>query len=371
MIDIESIHHDKLIVNLSNLLLKSTGISNYTRNLFPHLKELNPTLLSSEIYPEFSCYKIPNNLTPNQGTRGHFDRLVWTQFQLPKIYQNLKSQLLFSPIPEAPLYTKCRFIVTSFDLIPLRFPNRFSPLGIYHKYYTPEVFKQAEHIICISESTARDVTKFYGISSNKTTSILLAYDSQHFRPFMEEESKYKSQAYPYFLYLGRHDPYKNIERVILAFANLPLNCEYQLWLAGPSDDRYTPALKKQVQELGLTNQVKFLDYVSYADLPKIISGAIALVFPSLWEGFGLPVLEAMACGTPVITSNLSSLPEVAGDAAILIDPYKVAEITDAMQAIANQSGLRSHLSQLGLARASQFSWEKTGKETVDVLKRFL
>ena len=126
-----------------------------------------------------------------------------------------------------------------------------------------------------------------------------------------------------------------------------------------------------MQELGISHQVKFLDYVPYDDLPKIIRSAIALVFPSLWEGFGLPVLEAMACGTPVITSNLSSLPEVAGDAAILIDPYKVEEITDAMQAIANETGLRSHLSQLGLQRATQFSWEKTGQATVEVLKRFL
>jgi glycosyltransferase involved in cell wall biosynthesis len=257
------------------------------------------------------------------------------------------------------------------DFIPLRFPKRFSPLTPYHRYYVPEVLSQAEHIICNSQSTAQDIVKFCHIPVNKITPILLAYDSQYFRPMIEEDSKYRSPHSPYFLYIGRHDPYKNISRLISAFANLPSNHEYQLWLAGPSDDRYTPALKKQVQELGLTNQVKFLDYVSYADLPKIISGAIALVFPSLWEGFGLPVLEAMACGTPVITSNLSSLPEVTGDAAILIDPYKVAEITDAMQAIATQSGLRSHLSQLGLQRASLFSWEKTGKETVDVLKRFL
>lgn len=370
MNDAERSYKNKLIVNLSHLLLKSTGISNYTKSVFPHLKTLNPTLLSSENYDGFDCYLIPNNLTPAQGRKGHIDRLAWTQFQLPKIYQQLKSQLLFSPIPEAPLYTSCRFVVTSFDLIPLRFPNRLSPLAIYHKYYTPEVFKQAKHIICISESTARDVTKFYKIPSNKITPILLAYDSQHFRPVVAEDSKYRSQ-YPYFLYVGRHDPYKNISRLIVAFASLPSNDESQLWLAGPSDDRYTPSLKKQVQELGLNHRVKFLEYVPYDDLPKIISGAIALVFPSLWEGFGLPVLEAMACGTPVITSNLSSLPEVAGDAAILINPYKVEELTDAMQAIANQSELRSQLSQLGLARASQFSWERTGQATVEVLKQFM
>jgi len=360
-----------MLVNLSFLIYKSTGISSYAKSLFPHLSSINPTLLSNENHINFNCYKISNSFSPLKGKKGHINRLIWTQLEIPKIYKKIKSELLFSPIPEAPLWTKCRSIVMVHDFIPLRFPKRFSPLTPYHRYYVPQVLNQAQHIICNSQSTAQDIVKFCHIPVNKIMPILLACDSQHFRPMIEEDSKYRSPHSPYFLYIGRHDPYKNISRLISAFANLPSNHEYQLWLAGPSDDRYTPALKTQVQELGLTNQVKFLDYVSYDDLPKIISGAIALVFPSLWEGFGLPVLEAMACGTPVITSNLSSLPEVAGDAAILIDPYKVAEITDAMHAIATQSGLRSHLSKLGLARASLFSWEKTGKETVDVLKRFL
>ncbi|MGV0103352.1 hypothetical protein NSTCB13_01946 [Nostoc sp. DSM 114160] len=127
----------------------------------------------------------------------------------------------------------------------------------------------------------------------------------------------------------------------------------------------------QVAELGVTNQVKFLDYVPYSELPKIINQAIALVFPSLWEGFGLPVLEAMACGTPVITSNLSSLPEVAGDAAILVNPYNTGEITEAMQAIATNSELRSRLSRQGITHSQQFSWEKTAKATVEVLSRYI
>ncbi|TYQ26988.1 glycosyltransferase family 4 protein [Pseudanabaena sp. UWO311] len=370
MNDAEQTLNNKLIVNLSHLLLKSTGISNYTKNLFPQLKTLEPTLLSSEIYPEFDCYHIPNNLSPAQGTKGHFNRIVWTQFQLPKIYKKLKAKILFSPIPEAPIWTECRNLVVVHDFIPLRFPKQFSPLTYYHRYYVPQVLNQSEHIICNSQSTAKDISSFCNIPTNKITPILLAYDSNHFYSVIEEKSNPFS-PYPYFLYIGRHDPHKNVSRVISAFAKLKSHHEYQLLLAGSSDDRYTPELKKQVQELGVTHQVKFLEYVPYDDLPKIISGAIALVFPSLWEGFGLPVLEAMACGTPVITSNLSSLPEVAGDAAILIDPYKVEEITDAMQAISNDSGLRSKLSLLGLARASQFSWEKTGKATVEVLKQFM
>jgi glycosyltransferase involved in cell wall biosynthesis len=358
---------NELLINLSFILKKSTGTTTYALNLVNHLYCLQPKLITSYPLPKHDCYLIPDGKTSEQGLSGHLNRLVWTQFQLPRICQDLQSKLLFSPVSESPLWTKCRSIVMVHDFIPLRFPKHFSPLTPYHQYYVPQILNQTEHIICNSQSTAEDIIQFCNIPANKISPILLGYNYQHFKP---SSISHRSQ-YPYFLYVGRHDPYKNISRLIVAFASLPSNNEYQLWLAGPSDKRYTPVLKKQVQELGLHHRVKFLEYVPYDDLPKIISGAIALVFPSLWEGFGLPVLEAMACGTPVITSNLSSLPEVAGDAAILIDPYKVEEITDAMQAIANQSELRSQLSQLGLQRATQFSWEKTGKATVEVLKRFL
>ena len=355
---------NQIIINLSVIFSKPTGISNYAKSIFPYLKSLNPTLLTAENYPDFNCYPVPNNLTPADGTKGHLRRLVWTQFQLPKIYQNLKSQLLFSPIPEAPLYTNCRFIVTAFDMIPLRFPNRLSPLTTYHKYYTPEVFKQAEHIICISESTANDIIQFYQIPSHKITPILLAGDNSHFQ-FLNLPTR------NYFLYVGRQDPYKNLQRLITAFSALPHRNDYELWLAGPYDQRYSPLLEIQTQELGISHLVKFLNYVSYDELPIIINQAIALVFPSLWEGFGLPVLEAMACGTPVITSNVSSLPEVAGDAAILINPYNPGEITAAMTTIINDSETRKQLSEKGLKRANQFSWEKTGLATVEVLKQYL
>ncbi|OBQ05009.1 MAG: mannosyltransferase, partial [Anabaena sp. LE011-02] len=170
-----------LSINLSFLLTKPTGTTTYALNLLPHLQPLNSILLTSQSFPDYNCYQTPPNLTSEQGLKGHLRRLLWTQFQLPKIYQNLKSQLLFSPIPEAPLYTNCRFIVTAFDMIPLRFPNRLSPLTTYHKYYTPEVFKQAEHIICISESTANDIIQFYQIPSHKITPILLAGDNSHFQ----------------------------------------------------------------------------------------------------------------------------------------------------------------------------------------------
>jgi glycosyltransferase involved in cell wall biosynthesis len=356
---------NQLLVNLSILFSQPTGISNYASNLVPYLNPLNPTLLTAQNYPKFDRYSIPNNLTPAQGTKGHFRRLVWTQFELPKISQKLRSRLLFSPVPEAPLYANCRSIVMVHDLIPVRFPKRFSPLTPYFRYYIPQVLQQAEHVICNSTATARDITDFYKISSNKITPILLAYDANNFKKL-----NLPNNETPYLLYLGRQDPYKNLHRLIEAFAKIS-HSDIQLWLAGSPDKRYTPKLQRQIEELGLRDRVKFLDYVLYQQLPILLNQALALVFPSLWEGFGLPVLEAMACGTPVIASNLSSLPEVAGDAASLIDPYNVGELAAAMKAIVEDGELRSRLSILGLERSRQFSWEKTGQATVEVLQRYL
>ncbi len=355
---------DRLILNLSFLLTQPTGTTTYTLNLLPHIHSCNPTLLVSKPIPSYNCYQVPAKQTAEQGLKGHLRRILWTQWQLPRIYQQLRSRLLFSPIPEAPLYSNCRYVVMVHDLIPLRFPKRRSPLTPYFRYYLPQVLAQAQHIICNSAATARDLTDFFRIPEKKIIPILLAYDTNHFR-FLDLPSR------NYFLYIGRHEPYKNLQRLIDAFAALPSCRDYELWLAGSPDHRYTPSLKAKVEQLGISNQVKFLDYVPYDQLPTIINQALALVFPSLWEGFGLPVLEAMACGTPVITSNLSSLPEVAGDAALLVNPYNTGEITEAMQAVATDSALRSRLRTLGINRARQFSWAKTGLATVEVIKRYL
>ncbi len=354
---------NELLINLSVLISQPTGISVYANNILPQLQKLNPTLLVPNNIPNFNCHLIPNNMTPAQGTKGHLRRLFWTQFKISNIYKKLQANLLFSPLPEAPLFSQCRYIIMAHDLIPLRFPRTGSRLTAYFKYYIPQVLSQAEHIICNSEATAKDVTDFFKIPSKKITPIPLGYDSQRFQ-FLDLPTK------NYFLYLGRHDHYKNLYRLIEAFANLPNSYEYELWFAGPTDNTYTPTLKTKIRELGLTNLVKFLDYVPTGELPKIISQAIALVFPSLWEGFGFPVLEAMGCGTPVITSNISSLPEVAGDAAILVNPKNVGEITDAMNIIAQDRGERSRLRTLSLARVKEFSWEKTGLATRQIIQQF-
>lgn len=358
------IKQHSLLVNLSFMIPKPTGITTYSKNIIPYLKDLHPTLLVSQKLLGYDCYEVPDNLTPDYGKKGHFSRILWTQRQLPKIYQELQGRLLFSPVTEAPLFSRCRFVVMVHDFIPLRFPNWRSPLTYYHRYYIPLVLQQAVHIVCNSHATAQDIIKFCNISPEKITVIPLGYDAEHFR-FLDLPTK------NYFLYVGRCDPYKNLHRLITAFADFANRSDYELWLAGTPDPRYTPQLKAQVEELGLSGQVKFLEYVPFAELPRLINQARALVFPSLWEGFGLPVLEAMACGTPVIASNVSSLPEVVATAGLLINPDKTSEITEAMKAVATDPQLHKQLRELSLSRASQFNWQKTGTATAKVLQLYI
>ncbi|UZQ53817.1 glycosyltransferase family 4 protein [Trichothermofontia sichuanensis B231] len=375
-----------LLINLAFLSRRPTGHTNYALQVLPYLAALQPQVLvpadqieqlaplgahpsaktigpAAVSIPPWESYAIASNMTPDQRTWGHLRRLVWTQVRLPAIYRSTHANLLFSPIPEAPLDTNCRFVVTVHDLIPLHFGGRWSRLATYFRYYVPRVLEQAVHILCNSQATMQDVQSTFGIPADKLTVTPLGYDDRHFRDLALPTGNY-------FLCLGRHDRYKNIPRLINAFAALA-DPDCELWLAGPSDRRYTPALHAQVAALNLQQQVKFLDYVPYADLPRLLGQAIALVFPSLYEGFGLPVLEAMACGTPVITSDCSALPEVAGDAALLVNPHIEGEITEAMRGLLADANLRSRLRQAGLARVQGFSWAKTGAITREVLQRYL
>lgn len=356
-----------MLVNLAYLLSQPTGTTHYALNLLPFLSELDPCFLATAASGLDNYCAVPHNMTAEYGMKGHLRRLLWTQFQLPQIYRHQISSrshpFLFSPITEAPLFSDCRFVVTVHDLIPLRFPMMSKSLTWLYRHYVPQVVNAAEHVICNSQATADDLMAFYGLSSRKITPILLAHDGEHFRPL-----RLKRQNF--FLILGRQAPYKNVAIALYAFSQLSNYRDYELWIAGPPDRRYTPELQQQATDLHIAEHVKFLDYVPYTQLPSLINQALALVFPSLWEGFGLPVLEAMACGTPVIATNLASIPEVTGNAALLIDPASADSLADSMAAVARDRTLQNQLSAAGLQRASQFSWQTTGKATAALLKGY-
>lgn len=238
--------------------------------------------------------------------------------------------------------------------------------------------KRADKIITVSEFSKQEIIKYLHIEASKITVMPNGVDHKFFYPrSVQQINKVKEKFHikqEYFLYLGTLEPRKNIERLIKAYSEL-LRKSYssqipQLVLAGGKGWMYE-SIFLIVQELKLEEKVVFTDYIENEEVPALMSGAKAFVFPSLYEGFGMPPLEAMACGTPVITSNVSALPEIGKDAAILINPYSIEEITQAMQRILEEKSLKEELVQAGIKKAKTYTWANAAEILIQVYQELL
>jgi glycosyltransferase involved in cell wall biosynthesis len=245
---------------------------------------------------------------------------------------------------------------------------------LYLKAITKYQLKTATKLIAVSESTKKDLVSKVGIRSENIKVIYEGLDSNQYTSVNDDAlinilNRYVLKKRKYFLFVGTIQPRKNLARLIQAFNDFSLTDkkDINLVLAGSkgwlSEEIY--ALPKT---LGIEKKVKFLGHVPDEDLSGIYSGALAFVFPSLFEGFGLPVLEAMACGVPVITSDTSSMPEVAGNAALLINPESGEEIAKSLKKIAENSVLREEMIIKGFKQVKKFSWEKCARETLDFFR---
>lgn len=231
------------------------------------------------------------------------------------------------------------------------------------------MLSRASRVIADSVATRQDLIKRLGLAPGKIVVVPLGVDHARFQPSVPAEAAQNVETMlgirpPYILSLGTVEPRKNLRTLLQAYAKLETNAP-PLVIAGAKGwgDTKLPDL---VQSLGIGDRVKVLGYVPEETLPDLFSATQLFVYPSLYEGFGLPVLEAMACGAPVITSNVSSLPEVAGDAALLVDPESTDQLAGAIQRLIDDSGLRSELAQKGLARSASFTWEETARGTARV-----
>jgi len=295
----------------------------------------------------------------------HFPiRAVYLHALLPKVLDELQPDLCHYTNFLAPIYEQRPYVVTIHDM-GLETLSDAHPLAkrLYTKRLVPRVAHKARLIITNSEYSKWEIVRYLGISEDRIRVTPLAA-SPEFKPVTAPPA-----ANPYFLYVGNLEPRKNLERLIEAFARMPRK-DHQLVIVG---DRWYhgDAAERKARSLGLNGRVKFMGYVPRGDLPALFSGAAAFVYPSLLEGFGMPILEAMACGAPVITSNNSSMKEVAGGAAVLVDPRDLGEMTEALARLAEDEGLREELLKKGLQRAGEFSWEKTASLTLDAYREAL
>lgn len=264
---------------------------------------------------------------------------------------------------------RCRLVVTIHDL-SFRYPSFYPVKGrFWHRLVRPRrLLEQARMVIAVSESTKRDVQRLYGVPDKKIATIPLGIDEARFAPKnvarQEETLKKYRLTLPFMLFLGNVEQRKNIEGLLAAWELLQrryrLRC--QLVVAGSLADKNTPRRYPAV---------RFLGYVPEADKQDLYAAALAFAYPSYCEGFGLPVLEAMAAGLPVMASFGTSLPEVVGQAALLVDPYNTDELASAMHQIITNGSLRQKLAERGKAAAKQFSWEKAARATLEVFQQVM
>lgn len=348
------------LLNGSPLGQRPTGIGVVTLALAKTLCPDRVMFLDPMVTGHPNSLAIPNTLSSDFGRQGHLRRLLWTQHQLPGLLKQTGASFLLSPLPEAPILRKgVRSIVLAHDLIPLRFP-RLEPLLAYHLAYVPFVLHQAERVLCNSKATAREIHHWLRIPRHKLMTIPLGFDQGQLRPL-------DLPRQPFFLVLGRHDHHKNLPRVLRAFAHLR-DPNLRLKLVGPPNSHRTPWLKRLAAELGIARQCTWISWVNNKERLELINRTQALVMPSLWEGFGLPALEAMACGTIVIAGRAGALPEVVGSAGVLVDPTSHIPIAEAMARTLSDSGVQRQARQAGPVRAAQFRWENTVRQVEALLE---
>lgn len=347
--------------------IRDFGIGTYIRNVVTELDRLDHDT-------EYVLLCKPDDVEGMPALGNNF-RLVperaalysiGEQFRVPMALRREGIDLFHEPHYTLPPLTRCRSVVTIHDCIHLMFPQDL-PNRLAYAYARGSIWsatRHADRVMTVSESSKRDILHFVDVAPEKVSVIYNAIDERFLRPPDEAEMDRVRQRWqldhPFVLYVGNIKPHKNVERLIDAFGRARANGldELRLVIAGDDISKY-PALRQAIHRYRLDKQVRFLGFQPYGTLASIYRLARAFVFPSLYEGFGLPPLEAMACGTPVVTSNVSSLPEVAGGAALLVDPHDPDAIADGIRRVVTDEDLRAALIRKGAARARDFSWAQS------------
>ncbi len=369
----------RIAIDLSPAVHQKAGLGRYARTLAEQLTALD----HSNEYIAFAYGRVAPEVLPpslrilpmaNIPLDARPWRMgVWLAYALglsldralPRVDLFHATEHLLPPLKNA------RSVFTLHDLIFQFFPEFHLPLNRWFlRNAMPHFLRRADAIIAVSDCTKRDAMRFYGIPPDKITVIYEGVNPA-LRPVADPTLIAAARAryarnQPFLLFLGTIEPRKNIPALVEALRTLRARgLPQRLLVAGRKGWLYEGVFQR-IRELGMESEVDFLDYVPDADLPALFAACDAFVFPSLYEGFGLPPLEAMACGAPVVCSNTSSLPEVVGDAALTVDPRQVGEMAAAIERVVCDAQARDELRAKGLAQAAKFSWERAARETMQV-----
>ena len=357
--------------------LHDFGIGTYIRNLLRHLSridQLNEYVLlckradlavGEQLGANFRTVLEPS---PNYSFR--------EQIHVPWLLHREKPDVFHAPHYVLPPAVRCRKIVTIHDCIHLMFPQ-YLPSRAAYAYAKASMWnaaKRSHRILTVSEASKRDILHFFNVPPEKVVVVYNSIDERFWNVPKEADVARVRERYQlnhdFVLYVGNIKEHKNLVRLIEAFDELRKRGgfdELKLLIIGDEISKL-PALRRAVHSHKLHKHVRFLGYLPDETLAILYRLAAVFVFPSLYEGFGLPPLEAMASGTPVVTSNVSSLPEVTGDAAVLVDPYDVGSIVDGMSRVLTDKALAQELRLKGLVRAREFSWERSVARTLELYK---
>jgi glycosyltransferase involved in cell wall biosynthesis len=353
--------------------LHDFGIGTYIRNIVTELAAIDTTttyvLLTRP--EDAATAAVGANFTAVVETSRPYS--VGEQWRIPRAAARARADLLHEPHYVLPVLTRCKTVVTIHDCIHLRFPHYLPGRSafLYAHAMIRLAARKADRILTVSEASKRDILHFTGVAEDKVVVIHNGLDARFATPPCAEEVDRVQQRFqlthPFVLYVGNIKPHKNLERLIAAFAAMRTDGpdDLKLVVIGDETSRH-PALRQAVHRHRLDKHVRFFGFQPAATLVVFYRLARAFAFPSLYEGFGLPPLEAMANETPVVTSNVSSLPEVAGDAALLVDPYDVEAIADGLRRAVTDDALRADLIARGRRRARDFSWARAAAATRQV-----
>ncbi len=361
---------------------RSAGINRYIYNVLLGLSRCAGShrftvFLSEHSFPAVERF---DNRFSRLPTSRPVARIFWEQLVQPWVLARSDIDLLHSMAFVMPWWSPCPSVTTIYDLSFLRYPQSFRPWNrLYLSAFTRMTARKADQLIAISKSTALDIEHFFGVPSERINVIYCGVEPEY-RPLPPDEvARFRQErGLPerMILYLGTIEPRKNLARLLEAYQLMlrawPLGKgpAPRLVIAGARGWLYEDILAR-IDDLGLSEDVIMPGYVPGGELPLWYNAAECFVYPSTYEGFGLPVLEAMACGTPVVTSNRSSLPEVVGQAGCTVSPDNVEELTETLVHVLSDGELRARLRQQGLERAALFSWDKAARETMAVYDRVL